>query len=505
MSPELAVANATPPTLDPAARAGGAGLLPGLLESLGLYGLSSLEVPLVASLAGGEPLLLVGTHGAAKTALVRTVCDLLGLRFHAYDASKALFEDVIGFPNPESLARGHVEYVPTPLSIWGRQAVLIDELSRATPDMQNKWLEVVRARSVMGVEIEGLDHVFAAMNPPDYLGAGPLDPALVGRFSWILRVPDVGSMRESDVLRVIRATTARDAPLLPRAAANEPVSDLGERLAALVAAARAGFADVEAHRGERAARYVHELALGLRTSGTALDGRRLGMIHRNLLLAFSVLEVGGALPDDLDGPVRDVVSASLPGAAGDEPLDDMALYSAHATAYRAAFEGRRAVRRELTSVLGEPDAERALRRYVEVASELSVEDHDRVVERFLAPARQARGVERPDAYVVALRLVQAVLRSHERFPAELVARLLAWSTRVTGVNSTWITALLRDSADERPRRLDTPRAALAVRLGMEFARSTPGDPDEPLDGVQADQLARLVAPRLQRLAEEGPS
>jgi MoxR-like ATPase len=478
------------------------GVFPGLLEELGLYGLGALELPLLASLAGGEPLLLVGAHGAAKTALVRVVCELVGLRFHAYDASKALFEDVIGFPNPDSLGRGLVEYVPTPLSIWDKQAVLIDELSRATPDMQNKWLEVVRARAVMGVSVEGLGNVFGAMNPPDYLGAGPLDPALVGRFAWIVRVPDVGSMREDDVLRVIRATTSEDAPLLPRPAANGGPLALGARLNALVEATRARFAAVEAARAEQTARYVHEAALGLRGAGVALDGRRLGMIHRNLLLGIALLESAGALPEDLDGPVRDVLCASLPGSASDEPVDDTALFAAHAAAFRSAFEGKRSSRRGVMAVLAEPDPERAIRRYVEVAAELSVEDHDRVVERFLGPARQARGADRPKAYVTALCLVRAVLRAHAEFPAELVARLLSWSTRVTGVTSCWITAIGRDPADERRRPLDTAEGALAVRLGLELSRGTPGDPEEPLDGTQADEMRDLVEPLLGRLGKE---
>ena len=497
---------AVAPQVRPLPRATVPGVLPGFLASLGLFGLESLEVPLLASLAGGEPLLLVGTHGAAKTAVVRVLCQLMGLRFHAYDASKALFEDVIGFPNPASLGEGMVEYVPTPLSIWGKQAVLIDEMSRATPDMQNKWLEVVRARSVMGVAIEGLDHVFGAMNPPDYLGAGPLDAALVGRFAWVVRVPDVGAMREDDVLRVIRATTSEDARLLPGSAADDaPPSALGRQVAALVAAARARFASVEAARADQTSRYVHEVALGLRAAGVALDGRRLGMVHRNLLLGLALRLAADALPEDLDGPVREILHASLPGAASDEPIDDTALFAAHATAFRSAFEGKRSPRRTVTVVLGEPDPDRAIDRYVEVAAELSVEDHDRVVERFLGPARQARGADRPKAYVTALRLVQEVLRAHADFPAELVARLLSWSTRVTGVSSSWVTALSNDPVDERPRRLDTPTGALAVRLGLELGRGTPGDPDEPLDGSQATEMTGLLEPLLGRLTGEARS
>lgn len=475
------------------------GVFPGFLEALGLHGLGALELPLLASLAGGEPMLLVGTHGSAKTALVRSLCEVMGLRFHAYDASKALFEDVLGFPNPASLSAGRIEYVPGPLSIWDKQAILVDELSRATPSMQNKWLEVVRARSIMGLSVRGLRHVFAAMNPPDYLGAGPLDPALAGRFAWVVRVPDVGSMREGDVLRIIRATTSEDAPLLPRAAANQAPSDVGRALAAFVAAVRGRYPALEAARGEAVAGYVHEVALALRAAGVALDGRRLGMLQRNLLLGLAVREVAGHRDVDLDGPVREVLRASLPHAAGDEPVDESALYGAHAGAFRVAFEEGQVRRRTVTAILGEADPGRAVDLYVESAHELTVDEHDRVVERFLGPARDARGSERPEVYARALRLAQAVLRAHGRFPPELVARLAGWAVRVTGVSSCWITALDLETEDQPQRPMHTPAGALSTRLGLELTRTTPGDPDDRADGSQAEQLSRLADKELRRL------
>ena len=176
----------------------------GLHERLGFAGLDRVDLPLVCALVTGDPLLLVGTHGTAKSALVRSLSRALDLRFHAYDASKSMFEDVLGFPDPTSLAKGELRYVPTPISLWDKEMVLIDEISRATPSMQSKWLEIVRGRRVMGLEAQRLKYVFAAMNPPQYAGAVPLDAALAGRFAWVVKMPDTASLPDAALASVVR-------------------------------------------------------------------------------------------------------------------------------------------------------------------------------------------------------------------------------------------------------------------------------------------------------------
>lgn len=61
------------------------------------------------------------------------------------------FEDVLGYPNVEKLKHGIVEYVPSPVTIWDtKELILIDELNRAVPELQSKWLEVIRSRKIMG-------------------------------------------------------------------------------------------------------------------------------------------------------------------------------------------------------------------------------------------------------------------------------------------------------------------------------------------------------------------
>ncbi|MDI6642277.1 MAG: MoxR family ATPase, partial [Elusimicrobiota bacterium] len=157
-----------------------------ILNKLGIYGLDEIEDIIIAGLVTGDPVLLIGKHGSAKTLLVRRIAQSLGYKFIAYDASKALFDDVVGFPNPQSLCEGTVDYISTPISIWDKEFVLIDEISRATPSMQNKWLEIIRSRQLMGKPVPNLKYVFAAMNPPvSYVGSIALDVALAGRFAFI--------------------------------------------------------------------------------------------------------------------------------------------------------------------------------------------------------------------------------------------------------------------------------------------------------------------------------
>jgi len=107
-----------------------------ILEKLGIYGWKERdENLLLASLLTGDPLLLIGTHGTAKTHTASRIAETIGKTFIAYDSSKALFEDVLGYPNIEKLKQGVVDYIPSKVTIWDKEMILIDELNRALPEM----------------------------------------------------------------------------------------------------------------------------------------------------------------------------------------------------------------------------------------------------------------------------------------------------------------------------------------------------------------------------------
>ena len=304
------------------------------LNQLGIFGWKEAdENLLLASLLTGDPLLLIGNHGCAKTHVANKVAQALGRRFLAYDASKAMFEDILGYPNVEKLKQGVVEYVPSPVTVWDKELILIDEINRALIEQQNRWLEIIRSRRIMGFPTQ-VKWVWAAMNPVSYTGAQVLDAALVGRFALFLYPPDVLQMDEADRIRVATHINGDDAPSLSEWTGGETagtvpkasVETVGEQLRRMLTLAGGHFLRLR-EQMETLPEFLAKFAdLLVRETGgeVALDGRRLGFIHRNLL-ANRAVELakaetfGAALPDFVES-ARYVVQSSVPVGLNDEGL-----------------------------------------------------------------------------------------------------------------------------------------------------------------------------------------
>lgn len=270
-----------------------------VLRHLGIYGYEGVEDLILAGLVTGDPVLLVGSHGTAKTMLCKRLADALGLRFIAYDASKALFEDVIGFPDPYSIKKGRIKYVSTPISIADKEFVLIDEISRANYQMQSKWLELIRSRQIMGEKIKGIKYIFSAMNPPSYPGARTLDPALAGRFTFIIWVPEFGMLSEEDKFNVLSNITEDDAVLL-HDHLNLKTSSSYSPLKKLIEKAKQIYPSMNNKIGKKAGEFVVALHSVLKEESEEceIDGRRSGMIKRGIVAVCSVLEAKGEFSEE---------------------------------------------------------------------------------------------------------------------------------------------------------------------------------------------------------------
>lgn len=265
-----------------------------MLEKLGIYGMDEVEDFILASLVTGDPILLIGEIGSAKTLLSRRLAEALKLKFHSYDASKALFEDIIGFPNPDSFKEGKVEYAITDISIWDKEFILIDEISRAEPTMQNKWLEIIRERKLMGKKLTNLKYIFGAMNPPkNYLGTNYLDKALAGRFSLFIEIPPLISMNEKNVKKVIRAISEEDAPMIEKKK-NKRSFDLRT----FIGKAKLNFQKVIQEYNNVITNYIYSLIEELKKEEIEIDGRRAGMIRRNIISVISVKMAKGIFKKD---------------------------------------------------------------------------------------------------------------------------------------------------------------------------------------------------------------
>lgn len=304
-----------------------------VLQMLGVYGCRGIDDAILAGLALREPVLLIGAPGCAKTAMAERIATDLDKRFWAYDASKAMFEDIIGFPDPSSLSRGEVVYVPTPLSLVGKQFILVDEVSRAHPGLQNKWLEIIRARRVMGMGLPELEFVFGAMNPPGLAGTVPLDEALAGRFVFHISVPEIRRMDAADRRTVIEAADGADG--LP------PCE--GSRLAFFVDAVIRRMPAVRGERGPEITNYLMAFSEYLSAKDLHLDARRLGMMRRGLIGLIAAREVLWGCPVT-DGRIADCfregLDVLLPFSATGREVPRVLIDGAHRHAV-AAMKGRR--------------------------------------------------------------------------------------------------------------------------------------------------------------------
>lgn len=378
----------------------------------------------------------------------------------------------------------------------------MDELSRAAPSMQSKWLEVIRSRRAMGRPIDGLRHVFAAMNPPGYLGARPLDAALAGRFGFLVRMPTVREMDARQLAAVIRTVSAADAPASrdvwaearPGRATGQ-VGDIPAALLALPRDPRARLPGVVAEHGAGLVDYVRTFQALLRAHEVHLDGRRLALMYRALCAGVAVEAARGR--PRMDRPMLDaLVPHLLPGVALDQPLEPAVLLPALAATWEQGHEARGGVdacsaRAAAWRVLAQPDLPSMLDAYEGVIGLLSEEQHHEVASRVLRPLSGEdragpEGRRRMEALAALGRLVRIVSRSREGVPMDVAARVLETWRAASGQGClTWmdVAGLVAEKWGD-PEFLDRyvrePESALWA-LGHELLRRLRGDIGRPVD------------------------
>ena len=172
-----------------------------------------VEECLVALLADGH-VLLEGVPGLGKTLLVRTLGQILGLRFSRIQFTPDLMPaDITGTQVVvEDAASGNREIQFRAGPIFA-QVVLADEINRATPKAQSALLEAMQERSVTvggrTMQLERPFFVLATQNPIEQEGTYPLPEAQLDRFLLKIRVPAVDQATLNEVLN---RTTASQAP-----------------------------------------------------------------------------------------------------------------------------------------------------------------------------------------------------------------------------------------------------------------------------------------------------
>ena len=167
-----------------------------------------LDQVLIALFVGGH-CLLTGMPGTAKTLMVRTIAETLGLEFRRIQFTPDLMpSDITGTDIiEEDLATGHRKWTFVPGPIFGN-ILLADEINRTPPKTQAALLEAMQEHSctVRG-QIYSLPapfFVLATQNPIELEGTYPLPEAQLDRF---LFNAVLDYLRPEDELRVLELTT----------------------------------------------------------------------------------------------------------------------------------------------------------------------------------------------------------------------------------------------------------------------------------------------------------
>ena len=145
-----------------------------------------LDQVMLALFVGGH-CLLTGMPGTAKTLMVRTIADALGLQFRRIQFTPDLMpSDITGTDIiEEDATTGHRKWTFVEGPIFGN-ILLADEINRTPPKTQAALLEAMQERSctVRGhiYKLPAPFFVLATQNPIELEGTYPLPEAQLDRF-----------------------------------------------------------------------------------------------------------------------------------------------------------------------------------------------------------------------------------------------------------------------------------------------------------------------------------
>ena len=151
-----------------------------------LLGRESLHRLVVIGLLSRGHILLEGLPGLGKTALVRTVGNILQLDFNRVQFTPDLMPgDVLGSHILQQTDSGQREMIFEPGPVF-TNILLADEINRASPKTQSAMLETMQERSVtlrgQTRELPNPFFVIASQNPIEMEGTYPLPEAQLDRF-----------------------------------------------------------------------------------------------------------------------------------------------------------------------------------------------------------------------------------------------------------------------------------------------------------------------------------
>jgi len=185
-----------------------------------------LDQILIALFVGGH-CLITGMPGTAKTLMVRTIAQTLGLTFRRIQFTPDLMpSDITGTDIiEEDITTGHRKWTFVEGPIFGN-VVLADEINRTPPKTQAAMLEAMQERSctVRGhvYALPSPFFVLATQNPIELEGTYPLPEAQLDRF---LFNSVLDYLSAADEVKVVDLTTATRDPKIEAVTNAEEILD----------------------------------------------------------------------------------------------------------------------------------------------------------------------------------------------------------------------------------------------------------------------------------------
>ena len=164
--------------------------------------------------------LLVGVPGLAKTLLVNTIADALGLSFNRIQFTPDLMpSDIIGSEILDE--QRNFKFIKGPLF---SNIILADEINRTPPKTQSALLEAMQERQITTAgkkyPLDNPFFVLATQNPIEQEGTYPLPEAQLDRFMFNVWL-DYPKFEEE--LMVVKLTTSNYKPQLNKIFNSEEI------------------------------------------------------------------------------------------------------------------------------------------------------------------------------------------------------------------------------------------------------------------------------------------
>ena len=166
-----------------------------------IVGQDQVVEELILSIFCRGHVLLVGVPGLAKTLLVKTISEALGLNFSRIQFTPDLMpSDIIGADILDE--NRNFKFINGPIF---SNVILADEINRTPPKTQAALLEAMQERSVTAggihYELDKPFFVLATQNPIEQEGTYPLPEAQLDRFMFNLKVDYPSFDEEVDIVK----------------------------------------------------------------------------------------------------------------------------------------------------------------------------------------------------------------------------------------------------------------------------------------------------------------